>query len=160
MAVSAGPNLVSIDEGDEGAAEPKNQHKASTKTQTPPGKIILNLLQKKDKKKERDLISKPKSRVENGEVGKVIREEGQEAELGSVSSGISDSRSYASDHEMIPMSHVNRTSVLSSSKFAAQIEDKHTSDLSDEEGNICVPLMNSEGGTKFADSGHQPTKNS
>lgn len=154
MAVSAGPNLVSIDEGDEGTAEPKSQHKASSKSQTPHGKIILNLLQKKDKKKERDLISKSKSRIENGEVVRPMREEGQEAELGSVSSGISDSRSYGSDHEMIPMSHVNRTSVLSSSKFVSTNEEKHTSDLSDEEGNISVPLMTSESVSKFGDSGH------
>lgn len=150
---------MSIDEGDEGAADGKSQPKASSKTQTPPGKIILNLLQKKDKKKDRDLISKSKARVENGEIGKVIREEGQEAEIGSVSSGISDSKSYGSDHEMIPMAQMSRSSVLSASKFAAVEDDRHTSDLSDDDGN--VPLMNSDNPTKANDSTHQPgVKNS
>lgn len=156
--MTAGPNLVSIDEGDEGSAEPKTQHKTVTKTQTPPGKIILNLLQKKDKRKDRESVSKSRSRVENGDVAKSIREDGQEAEIGSVSSGISDSRSYGSDHEMIPMSHMNRNSVLSSSKFVTPNDERHTSDLSDEEGNISVPLMNSESGSKF-DSNHQSVKN-
>ena len=152
---------MSIDEGDEGAAEGKSQAKAAGKTQTPPGKIILNLLQKKDKKKDRDLISKSKARIENGEIGKVIREEGLEAEIGSVSSGISDSKSYGSDHEMIPMAQMNRSSVLSATKFAADHhheDDRHTSDMSDEDGNISVPLISSDNVTKGIDSNHQTVK--
>lgn len=152
---------MSIDEGDEGVAEGKSQPKAVSKTQTPPGKIILNLLQKKDKKKDRDrdLISKSKSKLENGEIGKVIREEGLEAEIGSVSSGISDSKSYGSDHEMIPMAQMNRSSVLSASKFVTVEDDRQTSDLSDEDGNMSVPLMNSDNATKANDSTHPAVKN-
>jgi hypothetical protein len=153
---------MSIDEGDEGAADGKHQPKAVSKTQTPPGKIILNLLQKKDKKKDRDMISKSKSRIENGDIGKVIREEGVEAEIGSVSSGISDSKSYGSDHEMIPMSQMNRNSVMSASKFVAEDRHGHTSDLSDEEGNMNVPLMSADSSSsqtnKGNDSTHQTVK--
>lgn len=140
IAVNAAPNLMSIDEAEESPVEAKTSQKTGGKSQgqTPPGKMILNLLQKKDKKKDRDQNLRSKIRSENGEVGRVMREDGPDVDVNSVSSGISDSKSCGSDPEMIPMTHV-RNSVLSSAKYVA--DDRQTSDLSEDDGNSSVPLM-------------------
>jgi len=184
-------SLASIDE--EEATTPPAETTA-TKTHKPFGaankeKIketsgkILNLLQKKDKKHRESKGSKSSTKtvaaasIDNGEV-KVNREEtltaNNELDVGSVSSGISDSKSFTSDMEMIPLnsmasSNNNRNNNImmmmptnnpsnSSNATANAInknleennEEEETSDLSDGDAASAKPLIptNDSNGTE------------
>lgn len=108
--------MTSIDEGEEAVTTPpatadstKSHHRgfgSAAKEALSSKTSILNLLQKKDRKHSK------KNRTENGDVSKVIKEEtaaavNQELDVASVSSGISDSKSFTSDLEMIPLNAMN-----------------------------------------------------
>lgn len=146
---------------------------------------MLHLLQKKDKKHRDPSHGSSKqsksSRAENGDVSKVIKEEtvvtggthgNQEVDVASVSSGISDSKSFTSDMEMIPLNSIsnNRNNMMASGPTLTittpsshsiantrgggggsgnesnnDDEDDETSDLSDGDPSTSKPLIaNSE----------------
>lgn len=138
ITANTGTNLASIEEAEE-TPEVKIQ-KGGGKSQSQHTKAILNLLtQKKDKKKE----GKNKHKNENGEALKV-KEDTQELEVGSISSGISDSKSLVSDPEMIPLNQINRSLLNSSKVTENDVEEERTSDLSDGEA-VTRPLVPNEG---------------
>lgn len=82
---------------------------------TPPSKIILKTFMKNRERMKESLSSlKPNkpSKVDGDEKNKLMAEIHTNDEIGSVSSGISDTRSIGSDGEMIPsLSNMNRSTM-------------------------------------------------
>lgn len=84
------------------------------------------MLHKKDKKSKENRI---KLRSESEETSKVTIKE-EMPDNGSVSSGVSDTKSCGSDHEMIPLSQLNRNG--HPNKIALKQQQGHTEDDSGE----------------------------
>lgn len=106
-----GANLTSIDEGEEAAITPPalvdstKSHRGfgtAAKEALSSKNSILHLLQKKDRK-SRDSKKSATSQIIKEEPSLNL----EQLDVASVSSGISDSKSFTSDMEMIPLNSLN-----------------------------------------------------
>lgn len=127
--------------------ESKGMCKDKDRGSTPPSKMILKTLIKNRERMKESLSSlkvKP-SKTENGEdKNKLTSELHLNEELGSISSGISDTKSIGSDTEMIPLTALTRNM---NSLAVNSVPDQFSSEYGYSNGNdhkagdVNIPLI-------------------